>query len=199
MSRRFGAPREPFFTTKDQGRGTGLGLSTVHGFVAQSGGAMRISSRPGIGTNVELWLPVTEIADTAEPKLAKSSFSSQSLRVNAVPLRILVVDDDLIVSTGTAAMIEDLGHEAIEAGSGAAALEILQAEQDIDIVITDQAMPGMNGSQLAMAIRRFRPGLPVVIASGFADSSRGAQDLPRLDKPFRQNDLADFIETLCKR
>ena len=162
---------EPFFTTKDQGRGTGLGLSIVHGFAAQSGGALRISSQPGVGTNVELWLPVAEIADTAEPKLAKSSFSSQSLRVNAVPLRILVVDDDPIVSTGTAAMIEDLGHKAIEAGSGAAALEILQAEQDIDIVITDQAMPGMTGSQLAMAIRRFRPGLPVVIASGFADSS----------------------------
>ena len=183
---------EPFFTTKDPGRGTGLGLSTVQGFVAQSGGAMRISSRLGIGTNVEFWLPMTEAGGMGQPNAAPASSCSGSDR----SLRILVVDDDPLVGAGTVAMIEDLGHVPIEAQSAAGALEILRSGQNIDIVVTDYAMPDMNGGQLAAEIHRIWPRIPVVIATGYADVQ--ALDLPRLQKPYQQRDLAALIERLTE-
>lgn len=139
---------EPFFTTKDQGRGTGLGLSTVHGFVVQSGGAMRMSSRPGIGTNVGLWFPIANAAGTGQSTSALAPLDGRNTR----SLRVLVVDDDPLVGAGTVAMIEDLGHVAIDAASATRALEILRSEPNIDVVITDYAMPGMNGRQLAAEI-----------------------------------------------
>ena len=101
-----------------------------------------------------------------------------------------------MVCAGTGAMIEDLGHVAIEAALAAGALEILRSELDIDIVITDYAMPEMNGSQLATEIRRIRPHVPVVIATGYADAYDNALGLPRLDKPYQQRALAALIETL---
>jgi signal transduction histidine kinase len=185
---------EPFFTTKDRGRGTGLGLSTVHGFIVQSGGAMRISSQPSIGTNVELWLPVTEATRTGQPKPAPASSDGRNTRA----LRVLVVDDDLMVGAGTGAMIQDLGHVAIEVASAAGALEVLRSELDIDIVITDYAMPEMNGSELATEIRRIWPHVPVIMATGYADAYDNALDLPRLDKPYKQQALAALIETLLE-
>jgi signal transduction histidine kinase len=183
---------EPFFTTKDRGRGTGLGLSMVHGFIAQSGGAMRISSRPGMGTNVEMWLPVTDAVEMGQPKPTLVSSGGRIAR----SLRVLVVDDDLIVRACTVAIIEDLGHVAIEAASAADALEVLHSELDVDVVITDYAMPEMNGGQLATEIRRIRPHVPVVVATGYADIPDNALSLPRLDKPYQQQDLAALIETL---
>jgi CheY-like chemotaxis protein len=183
---------EPFFTTKD--RGTGLGLSMVHGFIAQSGGAMRISSRPGMGTNVEMWLPVTDAVEMGQPKPTPVSSGGRIAR----SLRVLIVDDDLIVGACAVAMIEDLGHVAIEAASAADALEVLRSELDVDIVITDYAMPEMNGSQLATEIRRIRPHVPVVVATGYADIPDNVLSLPRLDKPYQQQDLAALIQTLLE-
>jgi signal transduction histidine kinase len=184
---------EPFFTTKDHGRGTGLGLSMVDGLVAQSGGAMRISSQPSLGTIVELWLPVSDIAASRDPKPAAVSRLGDTRSC-----RVLVVDDDAMVGAGTAAMLEDLGHSAIEVRSAALALEILGSEQDIEIVITDYAMPEMTGGELAAKIRRIRPGLPVVIVTGYADPPGEAVALPRLNKPYRQQDLAAVIGTLLE-
>ena len=109
---------------------------------------------------------------------------------------MLVVDDDPAVAAGTAAMIEDLGHSAIEAGSGAAALEVLRSGAAVDLVITDYAMPGMTGVELAAAIARDRPGLPVAIATGYADMPNEARTLPRLAKPYRQRELANLIGAL---
>jgi signal transduction histidine kinase len=183
---------EPFFTTKD--RGTGLGLSMVHGFIGQSGGAMRISSRPGMGTNVEMWLPMTDAVEMGQPKPTPVSSGGRIAR----SLRVLVVDDDLIVGACAVAMIEDLGHVAIEAASATDALEVLRSELDVDIVITDYAMPEMNGSQLATEIRRIRPHVPVVVATGYADIPDNALSLPRLDKPYQQQDLAALIQTLLE-
>ncbi len=181
---------EPFFTTKGPGRGTGLGLSMVEGFVAQSGGAVRITSQPQRGTEIELWLPAAEAAEQqpAAPTIAAVG--------EALCLRVLVVDDDPIVAAGTAAMIEDLGHAAIEASSAAAALDVLRSGAEIDLVITDYAMPAMSGTQLAAAIRRDRPGLPVAIITGYADVPTQELRLPRLAKPFRQQELANLIATL---
>ena len=185
---------EPFFTTKDRGRGTGLGLSMVDGLVAQSGGTMRIRSKPDAGTEVELWLPVT---DADEPR-ARAVSAAPSRAADGRPFRALIVDDDAAVRAGTAAMLEDLGHSAIEAGSGARALALLETEPDIDLVITDYAMPGMNGSQLAAKIQRLRPGLPVVIATGYANIPAEGPPLPRLNKPYRQQDLAALIASLVE-
>jgi signal transduction histidine kinase len=185
---------EPFFTTKDRGRGTGLGLSMVDGLVAQSGGTMRITSRPGTGTNVELWLPAIAAHNTgkwSEPAAVSPADGTRSFRV-------LVVDDDAAVAAGTAAMLEDLGHFAIEAESGARALDLLKTEPDIDIVITDYAMPEMNGSQLAAHIQRMRPGLPIVIATGYAHVAGDGLKLPRLNKPYRLHDLAVLIDSLVE-
>jgi len=184
---------EPFFTTKPRGRGTGLGLSMVHGLVAQSGGVLRIDSRPNHGTTVELWLPV------AAPAAAAEAPPADPPEVGAVrACHVLVVDDDPIVVAGTAAMLEDLGHSAIAAGSGARALEVLRTQPQIDLVITDYAMPGMTGAELATRIERLRPGLPVVIASGYAELLQEVR-LPRLAKPYRQHDLAATIRDLVGR
>ncbi|HTW50472.1 MAG TPA: response regulator [Stellaceae bacterium] len=183
---------EPFFTTKDAGAGTGLGLSMVDGLVAQSGGAMRIKSRLELGTTIELWLPYwqgTE-AKPAETRRRRRSAQRSSFQV-------LLVDDDEMVAAGTLAMIEDLGHTAIEANSAKAALEILETNSDIDIVVTDHAMPGMNGSELARRIRDSWPELPVVLVTGYADLPNGFDPLlPRLSKPYRQQELADLISAL---
>jgi signal transduction histidine kinase len=182
---------EPFFTTKGPGRGTGLGLSMVEGFVAQSGGAIRIASQPQHGTEVELWLPAAKLAE-AELAATTAAVSLDEPR----HFRVLVVDDDPIVAAGTVAMIEDLGHVAIEASSAAAALDALGSGIVADLVITDYAMPGMTGAQLAAAIGRARPGLPIGIMTGYADVQNDELSLPRLAKPFRQQELAELISTL---
>jgi signal transduction histidine kinase len=182
---------EPFFTTKGAGRGTGLGLSMVDGLVAQSGGAMRINSQTGIGTRVELWLPVCD--EKPVERIAAAPLDLIEVRA----CRVLVVDDDPIVAAGTAAMLEDLGHVATEVASGDAALQFLGTEAAIDLVITDHAMPGMTGTELATCIRRRWPELPIVIATGYADIP-GESDLalPRLSKPYRQQELAELLAQL---
>src|SRR5205823_4287783 len=182
---------EPFFTTKGAGRGTGLRLSMVDGLVAQSGGAMRITSRQDAGTTVELWLPVSQAEAVERPRPA-----APTLLEDSRCCRVLVVDDDPIVLAGTAAMLEDLGHVATEVESAEQALTILQADANIDLVITDHAMPGMTGTDLAKHIRRKWPELPVVIATGYAELPGADPELPRLSKPYRQQDLAALVTRL---
>ena len=182
---------EPFYTTKGAGRGTGLGLSMVDGLVAQSGGAMRITSKLGSGSTVELWLPVSE------PEKAEEGRPASPIRIEELrACRVLVVDDDPIVAAGTAAMLEDLGHRAIAAGSAEIALQVLSSETDIDFVITDHAMPGMTGAELAERIRRNWPRLPVVLASGYPEVPGDELGLPRLSKPYRQEELARVLASL---
>ena len=184
---------EPFFTTKGAGRGTGLGLSVVDGLVAQSGGAMRITSRPGAGTTVELWLPVSPTETAAERPRPATPLLVADTRC----CRVLVVDDDPIVLAGTAAMLEDLGHVATEASSGESALRLLLSAAGFDLVITDHAMPGMTGTELAARIRGSWPKLPVVIATGYAElPGDGDPGLPRLSKPYRQQELAALVARL---
>src|SRR5436305_2823346 len=183
---------EPFFTTKGAGRGTGLGLSMVDGLVAQSGGAMRITSQQGAGSTVELWLPVAEAEAIERPR----PVAPQRVQESGC-CRVLVIDDDPIVLAGTAAMLEDLGHTATEVDSAEQGLKILQSDASIDLVITDHAMPGMTGTELAKRIRRKWPELPVIIATGYAELP-GELDpsVPRLSKPYRQQDLAAVVAQL---
>jgi PAS domain S-box-containing protein len=181
---------EPFFTTKGIGKGTGLGLSMVHGMIDQSGGKLVLKSRKGEGTTVELWLPVAAGGSGLRPDEADTG----ALDGREGPLVILAVDDDPLVLLNTAAMLEDLGHTVLEATSGKDALEIIRRKGGIDLVITDQAMPLMTGSELAVAIRAEKPDLPIILATGYAELPPGADGgLPRLSKPFRQHQLADAI------
>jgi PAS domain S-box-containing protein len=180
---------EPFFTTKGVGKGTGLGLSMVHGFVGQSGGAMRLTSAPGQGTTVELWLPR---ATGAAPRDSDPG-AHLPPHLNAAParLRILLVDDDELVRAGTAMMLEELGHAVVaEAGSGREALAALREHVAVNVLMTDQAMPGMNGLELIAQARALRPGLRALLATGYAElGTLHAGDIPRLPKPYGLDDL----------
>jgi CheY-like chemotaxis protein len=182
--------REPFFTTKELGKGTGLGLSMAHGLALQLKGALRLESTVGQGTRAELWLPVTSQV-TPEPAV-ESAFEGSEAPMRGVT--ILLVDDDPLISNSTAYLLEDLGHEVIEADSGASALEVLKNGKKIDLLITDYSMPKMTGMQLASAARELRPDLPVVIATGYADLPSGASmDIARLRKPYQQHQLVAEI------
>jgi len=182
--------QEPFFTTKGIGKGTGLGLSMVQGFTAQSGGAMRISSRPGEGTTVTLWLPRAKQdakAASAETEIARTK--------EARHLRVLLVDDDILVSMGAADMLLDLGHSVTEAPSGAQALRLLETDPPFDIVVTDYAMPGMNGFELAQRIKEKRPKLPIILATGYAELPADRSiEFGHLSKPYTSRDLASALD-----
>ena len=185
---------EPFFTTKGTGKGTGLGLSMVHGFVVQSGGGFEIKSVEGRGTTVRLWMPATEVAalDTADSAPRRKGKGKRSYRV-------LIVDDDPLVSSGTAGMLEDLGHSVMEAASGSQALDLLRSEAAFDLVITDHAMPGMSGTDLARQIRVGWPELPVLLVTGYAELPNGeVPGLPRLAKPYRQEELGACVDELIE-
>ncbi|UYP32254.1 response regulator [Pseudomonas sp. Z8(2022)] len=179
--------KEPFFTTKGAGKGTGLGLSMVHGLAEQSGGCLHLRSEPGRGTTAELWLPAVDAPATGNPDGAAPSLQGMELKDRSV----LVVDDDPLVLLSTTAMLEDLGATVSQASSAEEAVAALKT-MIVDLVITDQVMPGMTGTQLAEQLRSTHPRLPVILASGFAD--KAAEELgfrlPRLYKPFDQETLA---------
>jgi PAS domain S-box-containing protein len=181
----------PFFTTKGVGKGTGLGLPMVQGLAAQSGGRLLLKSRLGEGTVAELWFPAVLAQDDAPEELSEEAADHPGLPRS---LRILAVDDDSLVLMNTVLMLEDLGYDVIEAASGTDALAILSSEQ-VDLVISDHAMPRMTGAELAEAIRRDWPHMPIILATGYADIPPGGGliDLPRLGKPFSQAQLAEAI------
>lgn len=186
--------REPFFTTKGIGKGTGLGLSMAHGFAQQCGGSLTIKSELGSGTIVSLWLPVAPASAVVEEVVEAIDPLAM---IPIEPLVILAVDDDDLVLTNTAGMLEELGHTVFQAGSGMDALRTLE-QGSVDLVITDYAMPGMNGAQLADEIEERLPGLPVVIITGFAELPPHMMKRPRLDKPFKQAELARIVTAVTR-
>jgi signal transduction histidine kinase/CheY-like chemotaxis protein len=185
---------EPFFTTKEAGRGSGLGLSIVHGFTAQSGGSVQIASFPGKGTNVDLWLPLAVgdslKCDYPEPK---SSVTEPSRS------RILVCDDDGDVREVVSACLRDSGYVVWEAENPFLAFEILEREWPIDLLIADYAMPEMNGLAVIDRAQAHHHGLRVLLMSGHADilHAGGVSGIPLLAKPFKVGELKRRItETL---
>jgi signal transduction histidine kinase/ActR/RegA family two-component response regulator len=185
---------EPFFTTKGPGKGTGLGLSMVQGLAAQSGGLLDIHSKPDAGTTIDLWLPQATTSAVSVTRAAPAAQPAHQLP-QTDPCKVLVVDDDLLVMTGTAAMIDDLGHTSIEAHSAAEALAKLASGIEIDVVITDHAMPSMTGLQLAECIRDRFPGLPIILATGYAELpvDPAKLGLLKLTKPCTQQEIATAI------
>ncbi|MBZ9605250.1 hybrid sensor histidine kinase/response regulator [Phyllobacterium chamaecytisi] len=182
---------EPFFTTKGVGKGTGLGLSMVHGIMKQSDGQLVLQSEIGKGTRAELWLPVIP-----EPMTTAAQDDSSTVEDLGAPqsLTILAVDDDALVLMNTVAMLEELGHTVIEAGSGRRALELLRSHSCIDLVLTDQAMPNMTGTQLIREIQVGWPDMPVILATGYSELPDGAgKDISLLSKPFMQSELSQKV------
>ncbi|MFI4902748.1 MAG: PAS domain S-box protein [Burkholderiales bacterium] len=182
---------EPFFTTKGVGKGTGLGLSMVHGLAEQSGGCLVLDSRPHEGTTAEIWLPVAGDIDAEQPRIPAPAGRDAQREPQLV---ILAVDDDELVLSNTVAMLEELGHRPLGATSATQALAILRAAPHVDLVMTDQAMPGMTGVELATTIKAEWPDMPVVIATGFAElSGTAGTRFNKLAKPFKLDDLARVV------
>jgi PAS domain S-box-containing protein len=182
--------QEPFFTTKGVGKGTGLGLSMVHGFAAQSGGTIRIKSQPGRGTSVTIWLP-----QAREGGRTGSVDIPITQAKKAKSLRVLLVDDDILVSMGAADMLLDLGHSVTEAQSGPHALKLLETDGPFDIVVTDYAMPGMNGFEFAQRAKERNPELPIILATGYAEFPADRSiEFGHLPKPYTSEDLAAALE-----
>lgn len=179
---------EPFFSTKELGKGTGLGLSMIHGLALQLKGRLILRSEVGTGTTAELWMPVSTADDIAEP--SEDQHVSLDRAEPSGSKRILLVDDDALIAMSTADMLTDLGHDVVETHSGKEALEVF-GTGGFDLIITDYSMPGMNGGELAKAVRALRPDMPILVASGYADLPNGF-DLPvaRLAKPYTQEQLA---------
>jgi len=186
---------EPFFTTKGVGKGTGLGLSMIHGLARQLGGSFTLTSQPKQGTIASLWLPAANVA-AANPEIDAPRNAQNSLEC----LTILAVDDDPLILLNTAAMLEDLGHRVLEAASPHEALILFEQYPEIDLVMTDQAMPGMTGTQLAARIEVIRPNVPMILATGYGELPEGMRaTVVKLGKPFNQSALESAISEAISR
>jgi two-component system, cell cycle sensor histidine kinase and response regulator CckA len=187
---------EPFFTTKGPGHGTGLGLSTVHGIVRQSGGYVRVSSEPGRGTEFEIYLPRHRTADGAAAPAPSVARGSE---------RLLVVEDDAAVRAVARRALEQLGYSVLEAANGREALERFRAHEGaIDLVVTDTVMPEMGAGELVARLRAERPALPVLYMSGYTDDAvarDGAEPAGGgfIQKPFTAQELGAAVRERLDR
>jgi PAS domain S-box-containing protein len=187
---------EPFFTTKELGKGSGLGLSMVYGFAKQSNGAFRLKSKLGTGTTAELWLPRAPDQPGAEAKPTRDEAKPAPSRT----LRILLVDDHAEVRNTTAAVLDDLGHEVIEAANGAEALDSLNGGVcNFDLIISDYAMPHLSGTEFLRQARVLCPGVPALIITGYAEAD-AVKDRPDgveiLLKPFTPAKLEQALSRI---
>ena len=178
---------EPFFTTKEIGKGSGLGLSQILGFAKQSGGGVRIATSVGEGTSICIYVPRAAVA----PETQSADANHTDARAVA-GAHILLVDDDTAVRAVTAEALRDVGYDVTEAGSGGAALDLLERAA-IDLMIVDLAMPGMSGAELAQRVRARRPAMPMLFVTGFADRSllNDVNGAEVVGKPFAPGELAD--------
>ena len=172
--------------------GAGPGSGAERKRTMDLGGALKLKSKPGEGVQATLWLPVAETRPV----------EAEVAAVQAPPHRtatILLVDDDPLIAMSTTDMLEDLGHTVIQRNSGAGALDVLRGGEGVDLLMTDYAMPGMTGIDLAGAARALRPHMPILLATGYADVPEGSRiDLPRLAKPYRQSQLRIEIDRLLE-
>jgi PAS domain S-box-containing protein len=183
---------EPFFTTKPLGQGTGLGLSMVYGFAQQSGGEVRIESKPDVGTTVSLLLPATD-AEAYEAEKPGDGIDS-----HGEGQCVLLVEDDPAVRMLVRVVLEQLGYVALEAAEALVAIPLLASNRRIDLMISDVGLPGMNGRELAEVARRHRPELPILFATGYAENaairaSFLGSNMAMITKPFTVEQLATKI------
>ena len=189
---------EPFFTTKEVGRGTGLGLSQVYGFVRQSAGHVKVYSELDEGTTVKIYLPrylgaEEHVEDAEQSQAANGAIGTET---------ILVVEDDDALRSYTVETLAELGYRVLPATNGAAALEILDSGNDIDLLFTDVVMPGgLNGRQLADEAVRRRPGLKVLFTTGYTRNAimhHGRLDpgVEMVGKPFSSDELIRKVRAI---
>ena len=183
---------DPFFTTKPIGQGTGLGLSMVYGFAQQSGGQVRVHSRPGEGTSVKLYLPATDAASPPDAQRAGTA------AVEGRGQTVLLVEDDISVRLLVRDVLEELSYTTIEAGDAKEAVPILSSGARIDLMISDVGLPGMSGRQLAEVARTHRPELPILFVTGYAENAAIragflGTNMAMITKPFSLDDLAAKI------
>jgi CheY-like chemotaxis protein len=184
---------EPFFTTKPMGKGTGLGLAMLYGFVKQSGGIVRIYSELGVGTTVSFYLPIVEATSHPRsmdvPKRSSADLSGS----------VLVVDDEADILEVATVYLQEMGLTVLSAKDGASALDTILQHRDIDLMITDIIMPGgMNGAELVQKARVLCPTLKIVYSSGFPAEALAAKNMPLINgsllrKPYQRPDFAAII------
>jgi CheY-like chemotaxis protein len=165
----------------------------VYGLAQQSGGTVTIHSTVDVGTTVELYLSRAVKAQDDGPR------EEQTIAADAPKVRVLLVDDDAEVRTVTAAYLSELGHRVVEAADGSSALDILKADDQLDVLIADFAMPGMTGTDLADKAREIRPGLGILLVTGYADPKRLPDGYLMLHKPFSRTDLAAKVTEAAPR
>jgi CheY-like chemotaxis protein/anti-sigma regulatory factor (Ser/Thr protein kinase) len=188
---------EPFFTTKEIGKGTGLGLSMVYGAVRQLGGEVVLESTVGRGTSVRLYLPAAAALAPAKPDCAESAPAAKGL-----PL--LFVEDDAIVNMSASELLESAGYRVHAVGRADEALTVLDRHDDIQVLVTDIGLPGMNGQELAAEARRRRPGIKVLFVTGYDRTGMFGQNAPDADtlylvKPYEPGQLFDALSRLAGR
>ncbi len=184
----------PYFTTKDAGRGAGLGLSTVFGFASQSGGFAKIESRAGEGTTVSLYLP----------QAMDARGFGEAVQSRAEAQTILLVEDEPEVRELVSTFLRGLGYRVIEAGDGRAARAVLEGDERIYLLFSDIAMPyGLNGTQVAEIGRKLRPGLKILFMSGYRedfliDSGQVMAGVPIIWKPYEKEEMARMVANALK-
>ena len=187
---------EPFFTTKAIGQGTGLGLSMIYGFARQSGGQVRIHSEPGEGTSVKIYLPATDA-------LSDTSVAAAAPVREGAGQTVLIVEDDPSVRILVREVLNELSYRAIEAEDATVAIPILASNQAIDLMVSDVGLPGMNGRQLAEVARQYRPNLPILFVTGYAENAAIRSgflgtNMTMMTKPFALESLARKISELMQ-
>lgn len=194
---------EPFFTTRPVGRGTGLGLSQVYGFVQQSGGLVRLESKLGHGTTVRLYLPrrdhlASEV--TLSPVNIAATPPAEAIASSGLGVTVLVVEDEERIRTMIVTLLREQGYAVIEAADGLSGLQIVQSSVQMDLLVTDVGLPGLNGRQLADVARANRPGVPVLFITGYAgtafDSQKLMSGMQVLHKPFALDVLTTRIRAM---
>jgi PAS domain S-box-containing protein len=196
----------PFFTTKPEGKGNGLGLAMVYGFVKQSGGHINVYSEVGHGTSIKIYLPRRMAPSEVAPVAIETNDNNEPPPPVARKKRILVVEDQEAVRAVACGFLEDFGYDVVEAEDGFQALARLQEHADIDLMFSDVVMPGgMNGFDLAQAAAGMRPNLRIVHTSGYPKGAMVHQDEPRfregfiIMKPYRREELQKIIREAFER
>lgn len=190
---------EPFFTTKERGKGTGLGLSMIYGFVKQSEGSIRMYSEPGVGTTLDIFLPVT-LEKAVKKQSETTELAKEESRFDGV--KVLAVDDEYDLLEVACAYLEDMGFEVIAATNGEQAMKSIENNPDIELLLTDIVMPGgMNGTELSKRVIKKLPNIKILYMSGFpsgviADKSGTDLDAPLLTKPYSLDELSSALEDL---
>ncbi|MBB4145668.1 response regulator [Rhizobium rhizoryzae] len=190
---------DPFFTTKPTGQGTGLGLSMVYGFAGQSGGAVRIASELGQGTDVLVYLP-RHLGEADVPTEDSGTAEAGPVTANKT---VLLVDDEPLIRMVAAELLVEHGYNVLEAEDATSALKIIETGQVLDLLITDVGLPnGMNGRQLADAVRSIRAGLKVLFITGYAENAvlnHGTLDegMRVVTKPFQMDQFEGIVRDMC--